>query len=85
MDVKTPPVLDGEPRVSAGLLDVLIRAGLILALAVACYQIFAPFLSLMAWAVILAVTLYPLQQYFAARLGGRQGLASTLLVVLACC
>src|SRR5258706_1489483 len=75
MDVKTPPA-------SPGLLDVLIRAALILALAAACYQIFSPFITLMAWAVILAVTLYPMQQYLAAKLGGRQGLAATLLVVL---
>jgi predicted PurR-regulated permease PerM len=82
MDAKTAAGPQGESRAPTGLLDVLIRAGLILAMAVACYQIFAPFLSLMAWAVILAVTLYPMQQYLAAKMGGRQGLASTLLVVL---
>jgi hypothetical protein len=32
------------------LLDVLIRAGLILALVMLCYQIFSPFLVLMVWA-----------------------------------
>jgi predicted PurR-regulated permease PerM len=66
----------------AGLLDVLIRAGLILALAVLCYQIFSPFLALMLWAVILAVTLYPLQRILAAKLGGRQGLAASVIVIL---
>ena len=66
-----------------GLLDVLIRAGLILALAVLCFQVFSPFLHLMAWAVILAISLYPLHQFIAARVGGRQGLAATLLVMLA--
>ncbi|WP_406568252.1 AI-2E family transporter, partial [Aeromonas caviae] len=34
------------------------------------------------WALILAVTLYPLHQRFAARLGGKQGQSSTLLVLL---
>jgi predicted PurR-regulated permease PerM len=48
-----------EGRVSALLLDVFIRAGLVLALAMICFQVFSPFLSLMAWALILAVTLYP--------------------------
>ena len=37
-------VQDGS---AAGLLDVLIRAGLILALALLCYQVFSPFLVLM--------------------------------------
>ena len=71
-----------EGRVSALLLDVLIRAGLALALAMICFQVFSPFLSLMTWALILAVTLYPLHQSLAAKIGGRQGLAATLLVLL---
>jgi len=71
-----------EPGAPHGLLDVLIRAGLILALAVLCFQIFAPFLTLMMWAVILAVTLYPLHRLIAARIGGRQGIAATLIVLL---
>jgi predicted PurR-regulated permease PerM len=36
----------------------------------------------MTWALILAVTLYPLHQSVAAKIGGRQGLAATLLVLL---
>jgi predicted PurR-regulated permease PerM len=71
-----------EGRISALLLDVFIRAGLVLALAIICYQVFSPFLSLMTWALILAVTLYPLHQSVAAKIGGRQGLAATLLVLL---
>ncbi len=47
-----------------------------------CFQVFSPFLSLMTWALILAVTLYPLHQSVAAKIGGRQGLAATLLVLL---
>ena len=45
----------------SSLLDVLIRAGLILGLAILCFQIFSPFLTLMMWALMLAVTLYPAQ------------------------
>jgi predicted PurR-regulated permease PerM len=64
------------------LLDVLIRAGFVLAMVIICFQVFSPFLSLMIWALILAVTLYPLHQSLAAKIGGRQGLAATLLVLL---
>jgi predicted PurR-regulated permease PerM len=70
-----------EQRVASRLLDVLIRAGLIFVLAMVCYQVFSPFLTLMIWALILAVTMYPLHQLLAARIGGRQGLAATLLVI----
>jgi predicted PurR-regulated permease PerM len=36
----------------------------------------------MTWALILAVTLYPLHQSLAGRIGGKQGLAATLLVII---
>lgn len=68
------------------LLDVLIRAGLITLLAMFCFEIFHPFLSLVLWALILAITLYPLNQTLAARLGNRSGYAAIVLVIvgLAC-
>jgi len=70
-----------ERRVSSRLLDVLIRAGLIAVLAALCYVVFAPFLTLMVWALILAVTLYPLHRALARRIGGKQGLAATIVVI----
>ena len=70
-----------EKRLSRSLLDVFIRAGFIFAMVVLCYQIFSPFVALMAWALILAVTLYPAHQKLARRMEGKQGLAATLLVL----
>src|SRR5678815_1143927 len=70
-----------DRRVASQLLDVLIRAGLIGILAVLCYVVFAPFMTLMAWAIILAVTLYPLHRALARRLGRRNGLAATIVVL----
>jgi predicted PurR-regulated permease PerM len=74
--------MSAESTTESPLLDVLIRAGLIFALAFLCYLVFSPFLTLMVWALILAVALYPLHQWLARRLGGRQGLAATLIVIL---
>jgi predicted PurR-regulated permease PerM len=71
-----------DKRLSRLLIDVLIRAGLVLALAMLCYRIFAPFLVLMVWALILAVTLFPLHRLLAARMGGRRGWAATLITLL---
>lgn len=80
------PLLQPDPelerRASSSLLDTLIRAGLIGALAVLCYKVFSPFLTLMVWSVFFAVTLYPFHQWIARRIGGRQGLASIILVIL---
>jgi len=75
------PDSEFERRFSARLLDVLIRAGLIGVMAALCYVVFAPFLTLMVWALILAVTLYPLHRALARKIGGRQGLAATIVVL----
>lgn len=57
------------------LTDVLIRVGLIAFVVVLCVRVFAPFMGLMLWALILAVALYPLHQRIARWLGGRSGRA----------
>ncbi len=77
------PDYELEERLSRRLLDIFIRAGLVLALVLLCYQIFSPFMTMMLWALILAITIYPLHQMLAAHIGGKQGLASTLIVLLA--
>ncbi|HET8781220.1 MAG TPA: AI-2E family transporter [Pyrinomonadaceae bacterium] len=70
------------PRPASALWDTLVRVGLIGALVALCLYVFSPFLNLMVWSIILAVTLYPLHQMLARRIAGKQGLASTILVIL---
>jgi predicted PurR-regulated permease PerM len=82
MSTPSKPDLEFEQRLMDRFLEVLIRAGLLVVLVVLCYRIFAPFMQLMVWALILTVTCYPLHQYLARKLGGRQGLASILIVVV---
>jgi hypothetical protein len=48
-----------ERRPSHSLWDTLIRVGLIGVLALLCFQVLLPFLNLVVWSLILAVTLYP--------------------------
>lgn len=68
---------------SAGILDALIRAGLVALLAAFCFRIFHPFLNLLLWSVILAVMLYPLHRRLAGRLGAKgNSRAATLIVIL---
>src|SRR5262252_10382603 len=83
--VNPTPQPDPETKspVPSNLLDVAIRGALILALAVLCYQVFSPFLSLMAWSIILAVTMYPLHQRLGRVVGHKKWLASTILVLIA--
>ena len=82
MDQHAKPEREQEPAASKSMLDVLIRAGLILTLAFLCYRVLAPFMVLMVWAVILAVAMYPLHRAVARRIGGRQGMAATLITLL---
>ena len=76
------PTQTETKALSRELLDVMIRTGLIAGLVVFCFQIFYPFLHLMLWSVILAVTLYPLHVRLRGKLGGRDGRAATLLVTI---
>ena len=64
-------------------MDVLIRAALIFMLALLCYRIFAPFLTLMGPGIDPGRAPYPVHRALASKLGGKQGLAATLLVILA--
>lgn len=77
------PTTQTQKAQSRDLLDVLIRAALIGVLAIFCFRIFAPFLDLMVWAVILAVTLYPLQVRLQRTFVRKDGLVATLIVLVA--
>ncbi|MFW0755505.1 AI-2E family transporter [Pseudomonas sp. H11T01] len=76
------PTPTSEKALSYGLLDVLIRAGMIAVLVIFCFQIFYPFLDLMLWSVILAITLYPLQGRLKGMLGNNEGYTATLIVLI---
>jgi predicted PurR-regulated permease PerM len=72
----------GSDQLSRDLVEAAIRIGLIALLVVTAFRIFSPFVSLMLWAVILAVALYPLHRRLARRLGGRSGTSATLIVLI---
>ena len=82
MNSSSKPDIELEQRIASRVMDVFIRIGLVVALTLLCYRIFSPFLTLMLWALILSVALYPAHLAVARRLGGRQGLAATLIVIL---
>jgi len=69
-----------SPAPTTPVIDIAIRLGLLAFLVYLAMRVFSPFLGLMAWAVILAVSLYPLHARLVKRMGGRNGRAATLLV-----
>ena len=70
MNTPSQPDREFDRRLASALIDALIRAGLILLLAILCYRIFSPFLPLMIWALILGYIMF--------------GEAPTPMIVLGC-
>lgn len=77
------PTIFNERTLTRTLLDVLIRAGLIVVLVLFCFDIFSPFRDLMLWSLILAITLYPLQKRLRGPLGHNDGRIATLIILVA--
>jgi len=67
-----------DPR---ALLDMAVRLALLALLAWLAARAFAPFLTFMMWALVLAVSLYPLNQRLVSRMGTSKGRAACLLVL----
>ncbi|KAI3590894.1 putative membrane protein [Cupriavidus sp. U2] len=67
---------------SRTLIDSLIRFGLIALLSVFCFQIFKPFMNLLLWSVILAITMYPLQVWLRGKVFDGEGRTATLIIVV---
>lgn len=64
------------------LTQAMLRLVLALGLFWICARIFSPFATIMLWALILAVTLYPLQLKIRASLGWREGFIAAVIVLL---
>ncbi len=82
MSMDGKPERELEERIASRVMDVFIRIGMVLALALLCYRALSPFLTLLIWSLILAVALYPLHDAVARKVGGRHGLAATLIAIL---
>jgi len=72
----------GQDRNFAGVLEIAIRLGLLVALAAWCFQIARPFLDILVWAAIIAIAVYPAYRWMLQRLGGRKALTAGLMVSL---
>ncbi len=62
--------------------EAAVRIALLGFLAYTCYQIVSPFLELVVWGAVLAVAVYPIYLKLVPRLGGREGMTATLMVIV---
>jgi predicted PurR-regulated permease PerM len=59
-------------------MSAAIQIGAVFVVIMMCYQIISPFIGLVAWAMIIAVALYPVHLTLTAILGGRGKLSATV-------
>lgn len=64
------------------LTHVIIQLAVIAFLLVMAYRITSPFLGLILWGLVLAVSLYPLHKKLVKRIGGREGKSATIIVLV---
>jgi len=62
-------------------IEIAIRIGLLIALVSWCLMILSPFISLLIWGIIIAVTVFPLFEKLKKKLRGRKNLSATLIVM----
>jgi len=72
-----------EKAVSTLSVNLMIRLGLLLALFVWCFQIVAPFIIPVVWAIVIAVAVYPLYGYLLSWFGGSNKITATIYIVIA--
>jgi predicted PurR-regulated permease PerM len=78
-DPKQP---DNERSYLRPAIEITVRLGLLLALIGWCLAILRPFIPLLIWGVIIAVATFPFFNTLSKKLGNRNGLTASLIVIL---
>lgn len=81
--MNTSMSLTADPALTRKIMEVVIRIGIVVLLALWSFQIFSPFLGPLVWGIIIAVAGHGGFSRLKNMLGGRGGLAATLFALLA--
>ncbi len=71
-----------DPKFLANSMASFLQIAAVVLLVWICFQIVRPFIAIVVWGVIISVSLYPMHQSLADRLGGREKLSATLISLL---
>ena len=71
-----------DDRFLSNAMASFIQIGALLLLLMLCFKIIGPFVSILIWAVVIAVGLYPTHTSMAAKLGGREKTSALILVLI---
>lgn len=74
--------LEPDPSHTPTRLERSLAVAVLLLLLIGCFLVMQPFLSALAWAFVLAFSLWPLHRRLAARMGGRRTLTAILMTSL---
>jgi predicted PurR-regulated permease PerM len=80
--MNTANTVDADRNFQKNAMASFIQIAAVALLVVWCFQIIAPFLSIVLWGLIIAVALYPAHTKLSSKLGGRDKLSSTIFVLL---
>jgi predicted PurR-regulated permease PerM len=61
--------------------DITVKIGILLLILAWCFRIISPFITIVFWALIIAVTLYPLFSKLSQQMKGRKKLAAALITL----
>jgi predicted PurR-regulated permease PerM len=75
------PAASYDPRFVRNMIESTLRIGLLLMLLVFSYDIIKPFTTPILWGAIIAMAAFPLVKWLEPKLGGRRGLAATLVTL----
>jgi predicted PurR-regulated permease PerM len=75
------PAASYDPQFVRNMIESTLRIGLLLILLVLSYGIIKPFTTPILWGAIIAMAAFPLVKWLEPKLGGRRGLAATLITV----
>jgi predicted PurR-regulated permease PerM len=71
-----------DPQFVRNMLESSLRIAVVFLLLYACYDIVRPFMIPLTWGAIIAIAAFPMVHWLEPRLGGRRGLASSLVTLV---
>ncbi|UKJ06799.1 AI-2E family transporter [Solitalea lacus] len=77
--------LENNSSLEKKVIDLSLKLILILILVAWCAMIILPFITLVLWAVILAITIYPMYKHLLKLLNGKKAFASTAVTIILLC
>ena len=78
---KPTPTASYDPLFVRNMIESTLRIGLVLILLVFTYDIIKPFTTPILWGGIIAIAAFPLVKWLQPKLGGRRGLAATVITL----